>query len=102
MASLDQRLRDLTRKLAEDQIAQDIDFNGKLAAVQQNASRLLALESKVRELIAKCWVQESVAPLDESPQGGSLDFSERLLALETKVSELQKKAWVQEALVNKD
>ena len=97
----------LARQIAVDQIAQDIDNEQKFAKKEDVAgsseltARLLTLESKVTELIQKCWVQEVVEPLSLSvqPSGGQEDaFSVRLSALEAKVSELQTKTWKQEAL----
>ena len=97
--SLSQGVTDLARQIALDQIAQDIAFNEKLNKINEAVTRLIALESKVRELIAKGWFQESVQDLSYTIPTVDVDLiSARIDALETKIEELQAKAWVQEEL----
>lgn len=52
-ANLSANVAALARYIAQDQIAQDIEFNQKLQAISQATNRLLALEAKVSELIQK-------------------------------------------------
>lgn len=104
--NLSQEVADLARRVALDQIEQDIKnletFAQKkdVEGASQTTARLLALESAVSELIRKAWVQEKVEPLSlaVASDEGEDAFSVRLAALEAKVAELQAKAWVQEAL----
>ena len=106
MATLQKRIEDLARKVALDQITQDIENEQKFAkkdevGTNETTNRLLALEEKVSRLIEVVWVQEKVEPLslrttnDSNPD---LDAYEvRLSDLESKVSELIEKTWKQEA-----
>ena len=98
--NLSQGVADLARQIAQDQIAQDIAFNAKLNKFNEAVTRLIALESKVRELIAKGWFQESVSDLSYSiPSDTDVDLiTARIDTLEQKITELQAKAWVQEPL----
>lgn len=104
--NLSQEVADLARRVALDQIEQDIKNNETFAKredveeASQTTARLLALEASVSELIRKVWAQEKVEPLSlaVASDGGEDAFSVRLAALEQKVAELQAKAWVQEAL----
>ena len=52
-ANLSANVAALARYIAQDQIAQVIEFNQKLQAISQATNRLLALEAKVSELIQK-------------------------------------------------
>lgn len=104
--NLSQEVADLARRVALDQIEQDIKNNETFAKredveeASQTTARLLALEASVSELIRKVWAQEKVEPLSlaVASDSGEDAFSVRLAALEQKVAELQAKAWVQEAL----
>lgn len=104
--NLSQEVADLARRVALDQIEQDIKNNETFAKredveeASQTTARLLALEASVSELIRKVWAQEKVEPLSlaVASDSGEDAFSVRLAALEAKVAELQAKAWVQEAL----
>lgn len=99
MATLSESIDALARKVAEDQIAQDIEFNAKLQKQEQSFSRLLALEARVKRLIDIVWVEEKIEPLSlsvTSTKDGA--FLVRLKALEDKVTELETKTWKQEAL----
>lgn len=104
--NLSQEVADLARRVALDQIEQDIKNNETFATktdvegALQTTARLLALEASVTELIRKVWVQEKVEPLSlaVASDGDEDAFSVRLAALEAKVAELQAKVWVQEAL----
>lgn len=99
MATLSESIDALARKVAEDQIAQDIEFNAKLQKQEQSFSRLLALEARVKRLIDIVWVEEKIEPLSlsvSSTKDGA--FLVRLKALEDKVTELETKTWKQEAL----
>lgn len=104
--NLSQEVADLARRVALDQIEQDIKNNETFAKredveeASQTTARLLALEASVSELIRKVWAQEKVEPLSlaVASDSGEDTFSVRLAALEQKVAELQAKAWVQEAL----
>lgn len=104
--NLSQEVADLARRVALDQIEQDIKNNETFAKrsevedASQTTARLLALEASVTELIRKVWVQEKVEPLSlaVASDGDEDAFSVRLAALEAKVAELQAKVWVQEAL----
>lgn len=106
MATLQQRIEDLTRKIALDQITQDIENAQKYATKDEvdtgeTTNRLLTLEEKVNRLIAVSWVQEKVEPLSLRTSDNSnpnLDaFDVRLADLEAKVQELIEKTWKQEA-----
>lgn len=104
--NLSQEVADLARRVALDQIEQDIKNNETFAKredveeASQTTARLLALEASVSELIRKVWAQEKVEPLSlaVASDSGEDAFSVRLAALEAKVAELQAKVWVQEAL----
>lgn len=104
--NLSQEVADLARRVALDQIEQDIKNNETFAKredveeASQTTARLLALEASVSELIRKVWAQEKVEPLSLSVASdeGEDAFSVRLAALEEKVAELRAKVWVQEAL----
>lgn len=104
--NLSQEVAALARRVALDQIEQDIKNNKTFAlkkdveGASQTTARLLALEASVSELIRKVWAQEKVEPLSlaVASDEGEDAFSVRLSALEAKVAELQSKAWVQEAL----
>lgn len=104
--NLSQEVADLARRVALDQIEQDIKNNETFAkktdveGASQTTARLLALEASVTDLIRKVWVQEKVEPLSlaVASDEGEDAFSVRLAALEQKVAELQAKVWVQEAL----
>lgn len=104
--NLSKEVADLARRVALDQIEQDIKNNETFAKredveeASQTTARLLALEASVSELIRKVWAQEKVEPLSlaVASDSGEDAFSVRLAALEKKVAELQAKAWVQEAL----
>lgn len=106
MATLQKRIEDLARKVALDQITQDIENEQKFAkkdevGTSETTNRLLALEEKVSRLIKVVWVQEKVEPLslrttnDSNPDLDAYDV--RLSDLEAKVSELIEKTWKQEA-----
>lgn len=106
MATLQKRLEDLARKVALDQITQDIGNEQKFAkkdevGTSETTNRLLVLEEKVSRLIAVVWVQEKVEPLSLRTVDSSnpdLDaYDVRLSDLEAKVSELIEKTWKQEA-----
>lgn len=106
MATLQQRIEDLARQVALDQITQDIENEQKFAkkdevGTNETTNRLLALEEKVSRLIAVAWVQEKVEPLSLRTNDSSnpdLDaYDVRLSDLEAKVSELIEKTWKQEA-----
>lgn len=104
MATLQQRIEDLARQVALDQIAQDIDNEQKFARKDDVVSteaieRLMTLEEKVARLIGICWVQEEVKPLTlpVSDEANNDPFLVRLSSLEEKVSELIEKTWKQEA-----
>ena len=104
--NLSQEVADLARRVALDQIEQDIKNNETFAqkkdveGASQTTARLRASEASVSELIRKVWAQEKVEPLSlaVASDSGEDAFSVRLAALEKKVAELQAKAWVQEAL----
>lgn len=106
MATLQQRIEDLARQVALDQITQDIENEQKFAkkdevGTNETTNRLLAIEEKVSRLIAVAWVQEKVEPLSLRTKDSSnpdLDaYDVRLSDLEAKVSELIEKTWKQEA-----
>lgn len=106
MATLQKRIEELARKVALDQITQDIENEQKFAkkdevGPSETTNRLLALEEKVSRLIEIVWVQEKVEPLSLRTVDSSnpdLDAYEvRLSDLEVKVSELIEKTWKQEA-----
>lgn len=103
-ANLSANVAALARYIAQDQIAQDIEFNQKLQAISQATNHLLALEAKVSELIQKGWYQSEVSPFyfDGASSGSTDAFTARIEALEQKVAELQQKAWTQEALTLTD
>ena len=67
--NLSQEVADLARRVALDQIEQDIKNNETFAKredveeASQTTARLLALEASVSELIRKVWAQEKVEPL---------------------------------------
>ena len=54
-ANLSANVAALARYIAQDQIAQDIEFNQKLQAITQATNQMLTLEAKVSELIKKGW-----------------------------------------------
>ena len=107
MATLEQRVSDLARKVAQDQIKQDIENNEKF--VHKNeiegvgwldlSNRLLVLEDQVSRLIQIVWKELPIEPLSLQTNSDSDEdaFSVRLSALETKVQELVDKTWKQEA-----
>lgn len=108
MATLEQRVSDLARKVAQDQIKQDIENNEKF--VHKNeievgggwldlSNRLLVLEGQVSRLIPIVWKELPIEPLSLQTNSDSDEdpFSVRLSALETKVQELIDKTWKQEA-----
>lgn len=106
MATLQKRIEELARKVALDQITQDIENEQKFAkkdevGPSETTNRLLALEEKVSRLIEIVWVQKKVEPLSLRTVDSSnpdLDAYEvRLSDLEVKVSELIEKTWKQEA-----
>lgn len=103
-ANLSANVAALARYIAQDQIAQDIEFNQKLQAITQATNQMLTLEAKVSELIQKGWYQSEVSDLTfGGTRSGNADaFTARLNALEQKVAELQQKAWTQEALTLTD
>ncbi len=103
-ADLSASVAALARHIAQDQIAQDIDFNQKLQSTTQVVNRLLTLEAKIGELIEKGWFQSEVSPFyfDNTPSGNIDAFTARIEALEQKVAEMQQKAWTQEALTLTD
>ena len=104
--NLSQEVADLARRVALDQIKQDIKNNETFAkktdveSFTQLTARLLSLEAKVSELIQKVWAQEKIAPLtfDVISEDDSDAFRVRLTALEAKVEELRIKTWKQAAL----
>lgn len=94
MATLSESIDALARKVAEDQIAQDIEFNAKLQKQEQSFSMLLTLEARVKRLIDIAWVEEKVEPLSLSVTSTTSGaFLVRLGALERKVEELESKVW---------
>lgn len=104
MATLEQRISDLARKVAQDQIKQDIENNEKFVHKDEIgggldlSNRLLVLEGQVSRLISITWKEEQIEPLSLQTNSDSDDaFSVRLSALETKVQELIDKTWKQEA-----
>lgn len=105
--NLSQEVADLARRVALDQIEQDIKNNETFAkktdveGASQTTARLLALESKVTELIQKVWAEAPIAPLTLDTTTTDTEqtaFEVRLAALEEKVEELRSKTWKQEAL----
>ena len=105
MATLEQRISDLARKVAQDQIKQDIENNEKFVHKDEIgggldlSNRLLVLEGQVSRLISITWKEEPIEPLSLQTNSDSDEdaFSVRLSALETKVQELIDKTWKQEA-----
>lgn len=104
--NLSQEVADLARRVALDQIEQDIKNNetfakkSEVGSSTQNTARLLSLEAKVSELIQKIWTQEKVEPLSLAvvSETDNDAFRVRLTALEEKVEELRTKTWKQTAL----
>lgn len=104
--NLSQEVADLARRVALDQIEQDIKNNETFAKKQdvesstKTTARLLSLEDKVSELIKKVWAQEEIEPLTLAvvSEDDSDAFRVRLAALEEKVEELRTKTWKQTAL----
>lgn len=65
--NLTERIEDLARQIAIDQIAQDIGNNQKFAS-KSVEERLTAIEAKLNELIAVAWKEASVEPLSTSKE----------------------------------
>ena len=65
--NLTERIEDLARQIAIDQIAQDIGNNQKFAP-KSVEERLTAIEAKLNELIAVAWKEASVEPLSTSKE----------------------------------
>lgn len=66
--NLTERIEDLARQIALDQIAQDIGNNQKFAPKSSVEERLTALEAKLNELIAVAWKEAQVEPLSTSKE----------------------------------
>lgn len=65
--NLTERIEDLARQIAIDQIAQDIGNNQKFAP-KSVEERLTVIEAKLNELIAVAWKEASVEPLSTSKE----------------------------------
>lgn len=64
--NLAERIEELARRIATDQVAQDIDNNSKFlksADFADYEARISALEAKLNELIAVAWTEEEVEQL---------------------------------------
>ena len=96
--NLSQRIEELARQVATDQIAQDIANNEKFApkTAVSDLERLVILELKVNELISVCWTESKVEQITITPSTSTSEMSERLTALENKLNELIESAWVEE------
>lgn len=96
--NLSQRIEELARQVATDQIAQDIANNEKFApkTAVSDLERLVILELKVNELISVCWTESKVEQITITTSTSTSEMSERLTALENKLNELIESAWVEE------
>ena len=66
--NLTERIEDLARQIAVDQVAQDINNNQKFAPKVSVEERLTALEAKLNELISVAWKESAVEPLSTSKE----------------------------------
>lgn len=66
--NLTERIEDLARQIAIDQVAQDIKNKQEFAPKSSVEERLTALEAKLNELIAVAWKEASVEPLSTSKE----------------------------------
>lgn len=66
--NLTERIEDLARQIAIDQVAQDIKNKKEFAPKSSVEDRLTAIEAKLNELIAVAWKEVSVEPLSTSKE----------------------------------
>ena len=96
--NLTERIEDLARQIAIDQVAQDIknkqEFAPKTAV--SDLERLIILELKLNELIAVAWTENKVEQLTIKTSVSTSEMSSRLTTVENKLNELIASAWVEE------
>ena len=76
--NLTERIEDLARQIAVDQVAQDINNNQKFAPKASVEERLTALEAKLNELISVAWTLSPSAPMHTPPQALAVTFPREL------------------------
>ena len=95
---LTERIEDLARQIAIDQVAQDIKNKQEFApeTAVSDLERLIILELKLNELIAVAWTENKVEQLTIKTSVSTSEMSSRLTTVENKLNELIASAWVEE------
>lgn len=97
--NLSQEIEQLTLKLAQDQVAQDIATAEKFRQIELALVKIRAVEQRLNVLIEKAWVEEKVEQLSIIDKVAQSDLSlstvitNRLTEIEKKLTELESKIW---------